>query len=374
MGRTERARFGSDDEGPARSLFLGKELLTDDVQCPRRKGRRGRMKKIINDPRNVVTEMLAGFSYAYSDLVRPVIEHQAIIRRDAPIQNKVALISGGGSGHEPSHAGFVGRGMLDGACAGAVFTSPTMDNIASVMKLIDGGRGIFQVIKNYSGDVMNFEMAADLLRDEGYSVDSVTMNDDVAVEDSLYTTGRRGVAGTIFVHKIAGAAAEAGLDLGGVKDVGEKVRDNVRSMGFALTPCIVPEVGKPTFTLKETEMEMGIGIHGEPGTQRVQLTPASEIVDTLLDRILPDLPFRSGDEVAVLINGMGGTPLMELMILNKRVAERLSQEKIRVYKSWVGNFMTSLEMAGGSVTLLRLSEDAKIYLNAPAQAPSWPSY
>ena len=332
------------------------------------------MKKVINDPQNVVREMLTGFSYAYPELVRPVMEHQAIIRAGAPVQNKVALISGGGSGHEPSHAGFVGPGMLDAACAGAVFTSPTMDDIAAVMRLIDGGKGIFQVVKNYSGDVMNFEMAADLLRDEGCHVEAVTVDDDVAVEDSLYTAGRRGVAGTIFVHKIAGAAAEAGLDLVGVKDFAERVRDNVRSMGFALTPCTVPEVGKTTFTLREMEMEVGIGIHGEPGTRRVELMPANQIADTVLDRILPDLPFRSGDEVAAIINGMGGTPLMELMILNKRVAERLSQEKIKVYKSWVGNFMTSLEMAGGSVTLLRLSEDIAAYLNAPARTPSWPSY
>ena len=332
------------------------------------------MKKIINDPKKVVQEMLMGFSNAYPQFVRSLPEHQAIVRRDAPVRKKVALISGGGSGHEPSHAGFVGVGMLDAACAGAVFTSPTMDNIAAVMRFIAGDRGIFQIVKNYSGDIMNFEMARDLLQDEGYSVDSVIVSDDVAVEDSLYTSGRRGVAGTIFVHKIAGAAAEAGLNLAKVKEIAERVRDNVRSMGFALTSCTVPEVGKSTFTLQEMEMEVGIGIHGEPGTLRVSLMPADRIGDTLLERILPDLPFRAGDEVALLINGMGGTPLMELLILNKRVVERLNQEEIKIYKSWVGNFMTSLEMAGGSVTLLRLSEETKRYLDAPAQTPSWPSY
>ncbi len=332
------------------------------------------MKKILNDPKNVVREMLIGVSSAYPQYVRVVLEDQAIIRKDAPVKNKVALISGGGSGHEPSHSGFVGYGMLDGACAGAVFTSPTADHIAAVMRLIDGGQGIFQIIKNYSGDVMNFEMAAEILRDEGHKVEAVIVNDDVAVEDSLYTSGRRGVAGTIFVHKIAGAAAQAGLNLGQVKDIAEKVRDNVRSMGFALTPCIVPEVGRSTFTLDEMEMEIGIGIHGEPGTQRTKLMPADQIVDTLLERILPDLPFQGGDEVAVLVNGMGGTPLMELMVLHKRVTEILKREKITLYKSWVGNFMTSLEMAGGSVTLLKLSKELKGYLDAPAQTPSWPAY
>ena len=200
------------------------------------------------------------------------------------------------------------------------------------------------------------------------------MDDDVAVQDSLYTSGRRGVAGTVFVHKIAGAAAETGADIAHVKDVAQSVRDNVRSMGFAVTSCTVPEVGRPTFSLGEDEIEIGIGIHGEPGVERVKILPADKITDILLDRILPDLPFRSGDEAAVLINGMGGTPLMELMVINRRVAARLKAEGISVYKTWVGNFMTSLEMAGGSVSLLKLSEDMKAYLNAPAFAPSWPGY
>ncbi len=221
---------------------------------------------------------------------------------------------------------------------------------------------------------MNFEMAAEILRDEGHKVEATLVNDDVAVENSLYTSGRRGVAGTIFVHKIAGAAAQAGLNLGQVKNIAEKVKDHVRSMGFALTPCTVPEVGRSTFALDEMEMEIGIGIHGEPGTQRGKLMTSDQIVDTLLERILPDLPFRGGDEVAVLVNGMGGTPLMELMVLHKRVAEILKQEKITLYKSWVGNFMTSLEMAGGSVTLLKLSEDMKGDLDSPARTPSWPTY
>lgn len=331
------------------------------------------MKKILNDPKELVREMLIGFSLAYPHRVRLVADHRAIVRKDAPIKDKVALISGGGSGHEPSHAGYVGSGMLDAACAGDVFTSPTMDDIAAVMRMIDGGKGIFQVIKNYSGDVMNFEMAGDLLRDEGYQVEAVIVNDDVAVEDSLYTSGRRGVAGTVFVHKITGAASEAGLDFARVKEVAEKVRNQVRSMGFALTSCTVPQVGKPTFSLEESQMEIGIGIHGEPGTQRVQLMPADQLADTLLDRILPDLPFRQGNEVAVLINGMGGTPMMELFVLEKRVSERLTQEGIRVHKTLVGNFMTSLEMAGGSITLLKLDEEMKTFLNTPTQAPSWPN-
>lgn len=331
------------------------------------------MKKIINAPENAVKEMLAGFHFAYSNLVRLDSDHQAIIRKDAPVKNKVAIISGGGSGHEPSHTGFVGRGMLDAACAGAVFTSPTMDNIVEVMKMVDSGKGILQVVKNYSGDVMNFEMAADFLREEGFQVESIVINDDVAVEDSLYTSGRRGVAGTIFVHKIAGAAAEAGLPLAKVSEVAKEVRDNVRSMGFALSSCTVPEVGKPTFNLEEEEMEVGIGIHGEPGTDRESLMSADRIADRLLGRILPDLPFRPGDEVCVLINGMGATPLMELMVLNRRVSERLTQERIKIHKSLVGNFMTSLDMAGGSVTLLKLGEAIKAFLDAPAQAPAWPS-
>lgn len=331
------------------------------------------MKKIINAPENAVKEMLAGFHFAYSNLVRLDSDHQAIIRKDAPVKNKVAIISGGGSGHEPSHTGFVGRGMLDAACAGAVFTSPTMDNIVEVMKMVDSGKGILQVVKNYSGDVMNFEMAADFLREEGFQVESIVINDDVAVEDSLYTSGRRGVAGTIFVHKVAGAAAEAGLPLAKVSEVAKEVRDNVRSMGFALSSCTVPEVGKPTFNLEEEEMEVGIGIHGEPGTDRESLMSADRIADRLLGRILPDLPFRPGDEVCVLINGMGATPLMELMVLNRRVSERLTQERIKIHKSLVGNFMTSLDMAGGSVTLLKLGEAIKAFLDAPAQAPAWPS-
>jgi dihydroxyacetone kinase-like protein len=217
-------------------------------------------------------------------------------------------------------------------------------------------------------------MAADILRDKGHEVEATIVNDDVAVENSLHTSGRRGVAGTVFVHKIAGAAAQAGLDLRQVKEIAEKVKDNVRSMGFAIAPCTVPEVGRPTFSLNEMEMEIGIGIHGEPGTHRVEISSADQIVDILLGQILPDLPFQTGDEVAVLVNGMGGTPLMELMVLNKRVAEKLEQEKIKVYKTWMGNFMTSLEMAGGSVTLLRLSEDIKGYLDFPARTSSWPNY
>ena len=332
------------------------------------------MKKVINDPKEVVNEMLEGIASAYPDLLRTVPENKAILRKDAPVKGKVALISGGGSGHEPAHGGYVGRGMLDAALAGSVFTSPTMADIADVMKIIDGGAGVFQVVKNYSGDVMNFEMAAEMLADEGVKVEAVVVDDDVAVEDSLYTSGRRGVAGTVFVHKIAGAAAEAGSDIGRVKDIAQSVRDNVRSMGFAVTSCTVPEVGKPTFTLEENEIEIGIGIHGEPGVERVKIMPADKITDILLDRILPDLPFQSGDEAAVLINGMGGTPLMELMVINRRVAARLKEEGVFIWKTWVGDFMTSLEMAGGSVSLLKLNDEMKAYLNAPACAPAWPSY
>ncbi|GAQ25173.1 dihydroxyacetone kinase subunit DhaK [Tepidanaerobacter syntrophicus] len=329
------------------------------------------MKKVINNPENVVEEMLEGMAAAYPQYVRKLDGFDVMIRTNAPVKGKVALVSGGGSGHEPSHAGFVGKGMLDAAVAGAVFTSPTPDQIYEAIKAVDGGAGVLLIIKNYTGDIMNFEMAAEMAEGDGVNIEKVVVNDDVAVEDSLYTTGRRGIAGTVFVHKIAGAKAEAGGTLVEVKNTAEKVINNVRSMGFALTPCTVPAAGKPNFTLGEDEMEIGIGIHGEPGTMRTSIMKADEIVDHLLDKITKDLPYEAGDEVAVMVNGLGATPLMEQFIMNRRVSEVLKEKKIKVYKTFIGEFMTSLEMAGASITLLKLDEELKTLLDASADTPAF---
>ena len=275
-----------------------------------------------------------------------------------------------GSGHEPAHGGFVGKGMLDAAVAGAVFTSPTPDQVYEGIKAIDGGAGVLMVIKNYTGDVMNFEMAGDMARDmDGIEVKQVVVNDDVAVQDSLYTVGRRGVAGTIFVHKIAGALAETGASLDEVQAVAQKVIDNVRTMGMAIKPCIVPAAGTPGFEIADDEMEIGIGIHGEPGVKKVKMEEADAIVDQLLDKILADIDF-AGSEVAVMINGCGATPLMELFVVNNRVADVLAEKGIKVYKTLVGEFMTSLEMEGFSITLLRLDDQLKELLDAEAATPA----
>src|SRR5690348_5885052 len=267
------------------------------------------MKKLINKPENVVKEALAGMLAAHSDLLHVDIEQQIIVRKDAPVHGKVGVISGGGSGHEPMHGGFVGRGMLDAACPGAVFTSPVPDQMLAATRAVNGGAGVLHIVKNYTGDVMNFEMAAELAQAEGIEVVSVTIDDDVAVRDSLYTAGRRGVGTTVLAEKICGAAAEARAPLQRVAELCRKVNANGRSMGMALTSCVVPAAGKPTFELGEDEMEIGIGIHGEPGRTRMKLAPAREIADLLLSPILEDLPFRSGDTVLAFVNGMGGTPL-----------------------------------------------------------------
>jgi len=261
--------------------------------------------------------------------------------------------------------------MLDAACPGAVFTSPTPDQIYEAIKAVDGGKGVLLIIKNYTGDVMNFEMAREMAQMEGIEVDEVIVNDDVAVENSTWTQGRRGIAGTVFVHKIAGAKAQEGASLQEVKRVAEKVIANVRSMGMALTPCIVPAAGKPSFTLAEDEMEIGIGIHGEPGTHREKIKPADEIVEHLMEKIINDLPYKENDEVAVMINGLGATPLMELYVANRKVAEILESKKIKVYKTYVGEFMTSLEMSGFSITLLKLDEELKTLLDAKADTPAF---
>ncbi|HCR43832.1 MAG TPA: dihydroxyacetone kinase subunit DhaK [Ruminococcaceae bacterium] len=328
------------------------------------------MKKIINNPADVVTEMLDGMVAAYPQYLRRLSGTNVLVRANAP-QPKVALVGGGGSGHEPAHGGFVGKGMLDAAAAGAVFTSPTPDQIFSAIKAVDGGKGVLLVVKNYTGDVLNFDMAAEMAEAEGIKVMKVVVNDDVAVENSTWTSGRRGIAGTLFVHKIAGAKAQAGGTLDEVKAVAEKTIANVRSMGMSISPCTVPESGKPSFELAENEMEIGIGIHGEPGIRRETIKTADEIVDQLLCKILCDNPLKSGDEAAVLVNGLGATPLMELFIANRRISEVLAAKGIRVVKTVAGNFMTSLEMGGFSISVLKLDAELKELLSAPAETPAF---
>jgi dihydroxyacetone kinase-like protein len=325
------------------------------------------MKKLINDPKNVVDEAAAGFAAAHSDIVTVVFDPIYILRADAPVSGKVALISGGGSGHEPLHGGFVGFGMLDAAVPGPVFTSPTPDPILAAALAADGGAGVLQIVKNYTGDVLNFETAADLAEAEGVTVRTVIINDDVAVKDSLYTAGRRGVAGTVLVEKIAGAAAQRGDSLDQVADIATRVNAQTRSMGVALTPCVVPHAGEPSFTLADDEIEIGIGIHGEPGRERIRLEPADQIVDRLLGPILEDLPFADGDDVLLLVNGMGGTPQVELYIVFRRAAEVLAERGITVKRSLVGNFVTSLEMQGASLTLLKLDNELEELWDAPVQ-------
>ncbi|MGB9679270.1 MAG: dihydroxyacetone kinase subunit DhaK [Thermoanaerobacteraceae bacterium] len=329
------------------------------------------MKKIINNPETVVKEMLEGLLDAHSSYVRKLENTDVIVRKNAPVAGKVGLVSGGGSGHEPAHAGYVGYGMLDAACPGAVFTSPTPDQIYEAIKAVNSDKGVLLIIKNYTGDVMNFEMAKEMAQMEGIEVDEVIVNDDVAVENSTWTQGRRGIAGTVFVHKIAGAKAEKGGDLKEVKKVAEKVIANVRSMGMAITPCVVPAAGKPSFTLAEDEMEIGIGIHGEPGTHREKLKTADEIVEHLMDKILLDLPYKQNDEVAVMVNGLGATPLMELYIINRKVSNILKEKGISIYKTYIGEYMTSLEMGGFSISLLKLDNELKELLDEKADTPAF---
>ncbi len=330
-----------------------------------------KLKKIINNPEHVVEDMLNGIVAAYPNQLKRIENTTVIARKDAPVPNKVGLISGGGSGHEPAHAGYVGKGMLDAAVAGEVFTSPTPDQVFEAIKAVNSGAGVFMVIKNYTGDVMNFEMAAELAEAEGIPVEKVIVNDDVAVENSSYTIGRRGIAGTVFVHKIAGAKAETGASLAEIKAVADKVVQNVRSMGMAISPCTVPQAGKPSFELKENEMEIGMGIHGEPGIERKTIQKADDIAEELTAKILEDIEINQDDEVAVLINGLGATPEMELYIVNRKVQEILSEKGIKVIETFVGNYMTSLEMAGCSVTLLKLDDELKELLAAESKAPAF---
>ena len=327
------------------------------------------MKKIINKTEAVEKQMIEGMVKAYPHQLKKLDCGNVVVRVHKK-ENKVALVSGGGSGHEPAHGGFVGAGMLDCAVAGPVFTSPTPDQIYEGIKAVSTPKGVLCIVKNYTGDVMNFEMAIDMAKDEGIDAQYVVVNDDVAVKDSLYTTGRRGVAGTILVHKIAGAKAETGASLDEVVATATKVISNVRTMGMAITPCTVPAAGKPGFDLADNEMEIGIGIHGEPGTHRDKIRTADEIVDMLLDKITEDLDYK-GHEVAVIVNGMGGTPLMELFIINNKVHDYLAAKDVKIYHTWVGNYMTSIEMAGFSITLLRLDEELKELYDAKASTPAF---
>ena len=329
------------------------------------------MKKIINKPENVVTEMLDGLVYVHSDLVHRV-DGFDIIARNEQAAGQVGLISGGGSGHEPAHAGFVGDGMLSAAIAGAVFTSPTPDQILEAIKEADQGAGVFMVVKNYSGDIMNFEMAQELAEMEGIEVASVVVDDDIAVENSLYTQGRRGVAGTIFVHKILGHAAREGKSLAEIKDLADKIVPNIHTIGLALSGATVPEVGKPGFVLAEDEIEYGIGIHGEPGYRKESMQPSRQLAEELTGKLLEAFEAKSGERYALLINGMGATPLMEQYVFANDVASILGDAGLDVVYRKLGNYMTSIDMAGLSLTLMKIEDDAWLEaLESPVKTIAW---
>ena len=327
------------------------------------------MKKLINKPDDVVREELEGVALAHADIVKVHFDPNYVYRADAPVQGKVGVVSGGGSGHEPMHGGFVGIGMLDAACPGAVFTSPTPDQMLEATKAVNGGAGVLHIVKNYTGDIMNFEMAADLARGEGMEVESIVLDDDVAVQDSLYTAGRRGVGSTVLAEKVCGAAAEQKRSLKEVTDVCRKVKDWGRSMGMALTSCTVPHVGKPTFDLPEDEMEIGIGIHGEPGRTRMKVKPADEIVELLMEPVLKDIPYKSGEEVLMFVNSMGGTPLIELYVAYRKAHQIATQHGLKVVRHLIGPYITSLEMAGISITLLKMDEELLRLWDAPVKTP-----
>ena len=323
------------------------------------------MKKLINEPENVVAESVEGFGWAHADIVEVRTDPILVLRAGGAVHGKVGLVSGGGAGHEPLHAGFVGVGMLDAAVPGAVFTSPSPDQILPALVAADSGAGVLAIVKNYTGDVLNFETAVELAEDEGVSVAVVVVDDDVAVKDSLYTAGRRGVAGTVAVEKIAGAAAERGDDLASVAAIAARVNANVRSMGVALTACTVPHVGGPSFDLPDDEVEIGIGIHGEPGRHRIPAASADVITGMLLDPILEDLEVAGGESVLLFVNGMGGTPLSELYVVYRQAHRLLTERGITVARSLVGNYVTSLEMQGASVTVLRLDDELTELWDAP---------
>lgn len=328
------------------------------------------MKKLINKAEDVVKESLQGVAAAHSDLVKVLYNPNIVVRADAPVKGKVGVISGGGSGHEPMHGGFVGMGMLDAACPGDVFTSPTPDQMEAATKAVNGGAGVLHIVKNYTGDVMNFEMAAELCQAEGIDVVAVVTNDDVAVQDSLYTAGRRGVGITVLAEKICGAAAEKGMNLQQVADICRKVNGQGRSMGMALTSCAVPAAGKPTFDIGDDEMEIGIGIHGEPGRKRMKMQTADEITEMMAEAILSDLPFKSGDSVIAMVNGMGGTPLIELYVVFNKLNQICQGKGVKIARQLIGNYITSLEMQGCSITLLKTDDEITALWDAPVHTPA----
>jgi dihydroxyacetone kinase-like protein len=327
------------------------------------------MRKFLNDPADVVKESLAGLGAAHPDLVHYDADAQILIRVDAPIQGKVALISGGGSGHEPLHGGFVGRGMLDAACPGEVFTSPVPEQMLAATKAVDGGAGVVHIVKNYTGDVMNFQLAAEDAADEGIAVESVLVDDDVAVQDSLYTAGRRGVGATVLLEKIAGAAAERGDDLAAVTAIAHRVNERARSFGIALSSCTPPAAGKPIFDLPDGEIELGIGIHGEPGRRREPIRPARELATEMVEAVVSDLQPTTG-KVLAFVNGMGGTPALELYLLYGEVDKLLRAQGLQATRNLVGSYITSLEMAGASLTILELDDDLEALWDAPVNTPA----
>jgi dihydroxyacetone kinase-like protein len=328
------------------------------------------MKKLINNVDDVVIEALHGMEQAHPDLLKVHYNPNFLTRADAPVKDKVAVISGGGSGHEPLHGGFVGKGMLDAACPGEIFTSPTPDQMEEATKAVSGGKGVLHIVKNYSGDVMNFEMAADIVQGECIEVASVVIDDDVAVKDSLYTEGRRGVGSTVFAEKLCGAAAEKGMTLEEVTNIAKFVKENGRSMGMALTSCIVPAAGNPTFDLGAEEIEIGIGIHGEPGRERMKMKTATELVEMMGEAVVSDIPFKSGDELIVMVNGMGGTPLIELYLLYNQVAAFAKAKGLKIVRNLVGNYITSLEMQGFSLTMMRVNKEIVELWDAPVFTPA----
>jgi dihydroxyacetone kinase-like protein len=327
------------------------------------------MKKLINRAEDVVKEALAGVAFAHADLVKVHYDPNFIVRADGPIKGKVGVVSGGGSGHEPMHGGFVGMGMLDAAIPGAVFTSPTPDQIQAATLAANGGAGVLHIVKNYTGDILNFEMAADLAREEGIEVEAVITDDDVAVQNSLYTAGRRGTGVTVLAEKMVGAAAEQRRPLKAVADICRKVNAQGRSMGIALTSCTVPQAGKPTFELGEDEMEIGIGIHGEPGQRRAKMESAKDIAAMLMNPILEDLPFKSGDQVLAFVNGLGGTPNIELYLMFNEVQKICAGRGVKICRSLVGSYITSLEMAGCTISLVKMDDELISLWDAPVKTP-----
>ncbi|MCW3029569.1 MAG: Phosphoenolpyruvate-dihydroxyacetone phosphotransferase, dihydroxyacetone binding subunit DhaK [Solirubrobacterales bacterium] len=328
------------------------------------------MKKFLNDPADAVRESLAGLAAAHHDLLRYDADAQIVVRADAPVAGKVALVSGGGSGHEPLHGGFVGRGMLDAACPGEVFTSPVPDQMLAATKAVDGGAGVVHIVKNYTGDVMNFKLAAEDAADEGITVESVLVDDDVAVQDSLYTAGRRGVGATVLLEKIAGAAAESGDDVQRVTALARRVNARARSFGVALSSCTPPAAGKPMFDLPEGEVELGIGIHGEPGRRRERMSSARELAGVMVEAVVSDLQAPPGAQVLTFVNGMGGTPQLELYLLYGEIDRQLREAGLEPVRNLVGSYITSLEMAGASLTVLELDDELASLWDAPVHTPA----